>query len=650
MSHGFSARPGDVCGVGSSAEFELVAPIGSPGGEGEVWEAHYLGWETTRYPALNAGDVVALKILGGEHDETVDLFERRWTRVAELYAQRCTHPNLVRIYGAPFRGRKPHSLPELVDQGDTLFLVMEYLPGQTLKALILPAKNRPAPPSVRREYLNSLTHVASGLTALGSIEAPKADSGSSFSHRIGLVHRDVKPDNIIYPPGRLPVLVDFGSMREMFTSRQYSGISGTVGYLAPEVSDPVIDWEHRSTPAADLYSFACVVYFTLTAENPPIQHGHWKHLLDSKTDLGILNGQTRSVLETVLLEADPVIRGQTTVDAWMARLLDTISGSGGPPPHARREPSRQATPASEPIPRSPVEGMQDRYLPSGFADEAATGTIDYLPGQRPSWRLYSDSPLGMIKATKGGDDVAFEPEEIDHLPPLSRGDEVSFRYAKSKEFGTYRAINIELKSRTAVPSNTSSSQKHRSPSRERPMAAEARPRWGKKLLLLAPAAMVVGVLGAHLVENAIGIPRDSIDIIHFEQFHLWAPIAIVLWLAFWCEFLLPITPSPARKGEYKSYRLLERELATLVSIAAFPLGVATYLTASQLHGSSIVISVLPLCGVIFLILSAVHQRFWSNRVGAAGKHVKHVPFRVWLYLVLGVGLLGFAGTQFLAFR
>lgn len=381
---------GNVVGRGQVAEYRLIAPIAEPGGEGWVWQAEYLAPKTVRRPnGLVEGDHVALKILNDEHRfNRMDQFEERWSRIAEFYADGDWHQNLVRIHEAPFRGKLPHHPDDYFEWGaETLYLPMEYLEGSSLRALV----NLDVPQSVRRGYVRALHGVAEGLAELAAVRG-EGSSGSTLSKRVGLVHRDVKPDNILFPPGRAPVLIDFGSIREMFTSRMYTGISGTQGYIAPEVTDDTLDWALRATPAVDLYGFACVVYFALSAYDPPVQQSRWNsHLTDR---LGWISSDTRAILGEVLLEENPAVRLQIDIADWSGRIISSlfpgeyaVHGTGATdrrpreltptvarppqPPAAPRE--EVSGPSSENKQVSPYRSHQKAELSLGKPSQSGTG-------------------------------------------------------------------------------------------------------------------------------------------------------------------------------------------------------------------------------------------------------------------------------------
>src|SRR5690242_14301097 len=148
------------------------------------------------------GGAVALKLLRAElaHDE---LFRRRFAREARLAAA-VDHPNLVRV----------------VDAGEAAgraYLATRYVEGSSLAERL-----REAGPLPVDEALRVVGDVAAGLDAL---------------HRAGLVHRDVKPANVLLAPGGEAVLTDFGLARGPASTvlTRAGQLLGSVDYLAPEL-------------------------------------------------------------------------------------------------------------------------------------------------------------------------------------------------------------------------------------------------------------------------------------------------------------------------------------------------------------------------------------------------------------------------------
>jgi beta-lactam-binding protein with PASTA domain len=206
------------------------------------------GGMATVYTAtdLRLDRVVALKImhegLGSDED-----FADRFVHEARA-AARLNHPAVVAVF----------------DQGDddgTVYLVMEYVPGETLRDVI--RAEAPMPP---RRALALLDQV---LTALAA------------AHDAGLVHRDVKPENVLISPTGQVKVADFGLARAVSSSTAATATAGvligTVSYLAPEL---VL---HQGTDArTDVYAAGVLLYEMLTGRKPheadtPIQVAY-KHV------------------------------------------------------------------------------------------------------------------------------------------------------------------------------------------------------------------------------------------------------------------------------------------------------------------------------------------------------------------------------------
>jgi beta-lactam-binding protein with PASTA domain/serine/threonine protein kinase len=192
------------------------------GGMASVYEATDIRLDRT----------VAVKIMHvglGDDDE----FAARFVREARS-AARLSHPNVVAVY----------------DQGDdhgTVFLAMELVEGHTLRDVI--RKESPMSPS------RALALVEPMLSALAA------------AHRAGLIHRDVKPENVlIADDGRVKV-ADFGLARAISTETQHTAtggvLIGTVSYLAPEL---VVDG--RADARADVYAAGVVLFELLTGVKP----------------------------------------------------------------------------------------------------------------------------------------------------------------------------------------------------------------------------------------------------------------------------------------------------------------------------------------------------------------------------------------------
>jgi eukaryotic-like serine/threonine-protein kinase len=174
---------------------------------------------------------VALKILHERHledDEYVERFRREARVVAQL-----SHPNIVTVIDRGEADGKP-------------FIVFEYVDGQTLDELV--GKRGALPVD---EALEIAIAIARGL---------------AFAHRHGLVHRDVKPQNILLNGDRRPKVTDFGIARSLDVKKgvtQTGTVLGTSNYIAPEQASG-----EGASVQSDIYSLGVVLFELLTGSVP----------------------------------------------------------------------------------------------------------------------------------------------------------------------------------------------------------------------------------------------------------------------------------------------------------------------------------------------------------------------------------------------
>ncbi len=213
-----------------------VGPRIARGGMATVYEATDLRLDRT----------CALKIMHAGLGDDED-FAARFVREARS-AARLSHPNVVGVF----------------DQGDddgTVFLAMEYIPGHTLRDLI--RKESPMSPA------RALAVIDPVLSALAA------------AHQAGMIHRDVKPENVLLADDGRVKVADFGLARAISAETQHTAtggvLIGTVSYLSPEL---VVDG--KADARSDVYAAGVVLYEMLTGHKPhdgdsPIQVAY-KHV------------------------------------------------------------------------------------------------------------------------------------------------------------------------------------------------------------------------------------------------------------------------------------------------------------------------------------------------------------------------------------
>lgn len=240
-------------------KYRLKEPIGV-GGMGEVWAAYHSGLKRD----------VALKILHPDHGAkvtAVQRFEREVKATSEL-----THPNTVRVFDY---GVTPDGL---------WYYAMELLEGTTLGELVRAEGPQPA---------ERVVHIVS-----------QAARALAEAHAKGIVHRDIKPDNLFLTSAGGEVdfvkILDFGIANVIQADGSghittTGSIPGTPVYMAPEV----ITGSHGAPPA-DVYGLGAVMYFLL-AGKPPFDADNWAQAMIANAQL---EAKPPSSIEGIEVPAD----------------------------------------------------------------------------------------------------------------------------------------------------------------------------------------------------------------------------------------------------------------------------------------------------------------------------------------------------------
>lgn len=200
--------------------YQLEERLGS-GGMAVVHRARDLMLERT----------VAIKVLREDYSQD-PAFRERFRQEAKAAAN-LSHPNIVTVHDFG------------LDQGH-IFIVMEYVPGSTLKELI----------EKRGRY-----SLESGIPLI-----VQACAGIGYAHRAGLVHCDVKPQNMLVSPDRRLKVTDFGIARALASihpEERSEIVWGSPQYFSPEQASG-----NSPSPASDVYSLGVILYETLTGTLP----------------------------------------------------------------------------------------------------------------------------------------------------------------------------------------------------------------------------------------------------------------------------------------------------------------------------------------------------------------------------------------------
>lgn len=206
-------------GVSFGGRYELLSRI-AIGGMGEVWEAtdHVIG------------RTVAIKILKDEYMGDPGFLER--FRAEARHAALVNHEGIASVF-------------DYGEENGSAFLVMELVPGEALSTIL--ERDGALSPD---KTLDIVAQTASALQA---------------AHAAGLVHRDIKPGNLLITPDGRVKITDFGIARiaDQVPLTATGQVMGTVQYLSPEQASG-----HAASPATDVYSLGIVAYESLAGKRP----------------------------------------------------------------------------------------------------------------------------------------------------------------------------------------------------------------------------------------------------------------------------------------------------------------------------------------------------------------------------------------------
>ena len=302
-------------GVTLSGRYRLQRLIAT-GGMGQVWEA----------VDSRLGRRVAVKVLKQEFSSDPEFLER--FRAEARTVAMLNHPGIAAVHD--------YSETDMDGEGRTAYLVMELINGEPLNSVI------------KRTGRLSLRHALDMLEQTGR--------ALQVAHAAGLVHRDVKPGNILITPNGQVKLTDFGIAKAVDAApvTQTGMVMGTAQYIAPEQA-----LGEDATAASDVYSLGVVGYEAVSGRRPFVGDGAltvaMKHIKETPAPLPAdLPPNVRELIEITLVK-NPGLRYRSG-----GQFADAVAAvrAGRRPPRPNSAPTIKASPAAIPGQRAAVEAAR----------------------------------------------------------------------------------------------------------------------------------------------------------------------------------------------------------------------------------------------------------------------------------------------------
>lgn len=301
-------KPDPLIG-GRLGDYEIRRQI-ARGGMARVYEGYDPGLD--RRAAIKVIDIAGADPT--EAREITERFFREARKVANL-----DHPNIVTVY----------QFGEFAPQ---YFMAMKLLEGRTLQETLkrLRTQKRLMPPE---QILSIMDDVSAAL---------------DYAHGQGVIHRDVKPSNIMLTPSGRAILMDFGLLMEFGKDNTLGTAFGTPRYIAPEQAVA----SHRAVPQSDIYALGVVVYEMVCGQTPfdgaSAMELAIAHMSNPPPPLRSVNPDAPPSVEVVVLRAldkTPEVRWKSA--SAFAQALRSAYLNPGQPAHFAPEPREEIVPQAD---------------------------------------------------------------------------------------------------------------------------------------------------------------------------------------------------------------------------------------------------------------------------------------------------------------
>ncbi|WP_414686308.1 serine/threonine-protein kinase [Mycobacterium sp.] len=446
--------------------YRLVALLGR-GGQGEVWRAFDTMTER----------VVALKLLP-ERLADDEVYQERFRREARSAAG-LNEPHVVPIY-------------DFGEIDGRLYVTMRLIEGRDLQSILGGGPLEPA------RAVHIIDQIASALNA---------------AHRINLVHRDVKPSNILVAEEDFAYLIDFGIARgEDQTGLTTAGtVIGTLAYLAPERVT-----KGEADARSDIYSLACVMHECLTGEQPFPGRGLEQqvnaHLSQPPPRPSAIRPYLPAELDAVIgrgMAKNPDARYETTKDlAYAARAAITAPPARPepawpvqppPPPPQSQKPRPAPPPPQKPRPAPPARPVQPaqqkprpaqpvRPAPQARPGQPARPGLQALPAQ-PTPPARPQHPKPAQPAQPAQPAKSAQPAQTSQPAQPEKAEKSDISSTAPTQLGPIlSSVKMEPASSPAIPTSSAS-----------PSGSEKQPRKRRGIVLVSVAAAVALLVAAVVV-------------------------------------------------------------------------------------------------------------------------------------------------------